>query len=400
MYDSLEGSGTMDSEIEVLQSIPVHQSQQLPQSIIQYVARTQQSVVLNDATTSEMFASDAYIIEQQPKSVLCSPIVNRGTLVGILYLENNLTSEAFTPDRLELLNVVSAQAAISIENAQLYQNLETKVEERTAQLAEANQEITLLNERLKAENLRMSAELDVTRKLQKMVLPKERELQQIPDLEISGFMEPAEEVGGDYYDVLFHEGGVKFAIGDVTGHGLESGMLMIMAQMAVRTLLESEENDPIRFLEIINRAIYKNVERMNINKNMTLAILDYHQGQLKISGQHEEAIIVRAGGEIERIDTLDLGLYVGLEPDIGDFLNHTEFQLNPGDGVVLYTDGITEAEDINGVQYGLERLCEVVSASWNLSAHEMRERIIDDLMGYIGTQKVYDDITLLVIKQK
>ncbi|MGL4503689.1 MAG: AAA family ATPase [Planktothrix sp.] len=396
----IEGSGTMDTEIQVLQSMPVHQSPQLPQSIIQYVARTQQSVVLSDATTSEMFATDAYIIEQQPKSVLCSPIVNRGTLVGILYLENNLTPEAFTPDRLELLNVVSAQAAISIENAQLYQNLEIKVEERTAQLAEANQEITLLNERLKAENLRMSAELDVTRKLQKMVLPKERELQQIPDLEIAGFMEPADEVGGDYYDVLPHAGGVKFAIGDVTGHGLESGMLMIMAQMAVRTLLESEENDPIRFLEIINRAIYKNVERMNVDKNMTLAILDYHQGDLKISGQHEEAIIVRKGGEIERIDTLDLGLYVGLEPDIGEFLNHTEFQLNPGDGVVLYTDGITEAEDINGVQYGLERLCEVVSASWNLSAYQMRERVIDELMGYIGTQKVYDDITLLVIKQK
>lgn len=390
----------MDSEIQVLQSIPVHQSEQLPQSIIQYVARTQQSVVLNDATTSEIFATDAYIIEQQPKSVLCSPIVNRGTLVGILYLENNLTPEAFTPDRLELLNVVSAQAAISIENAQLYQNLETKVEERTTQLAEANQEITLLNERLKAENLRMSAELDVTRKLQKMVLPKERELQQISNLEIAGFMEPADEVGGDYYDVLFHEGGVKLAIGDVTGHGLESGMLMIMAQMAVRTLLESEENDPIRFLEIINRAIYKNVERMNIDKNMTLAILDYHQGDVKISGQHEEAIIVRKGGEIQRIDTLDLGLYVGLEPDIGEFLNHTEFQLNPGDGLVLYTDGITEAEDINGVQYGLERLCEVVSASWNLSAYQMRQRIIDDLMGYIGTQKVYDDITVLVIKQK
>jgi serine phosphatase RsbU (regulator of sigma subunit) len=165
-------------------------------------------------------------------------------------------------------------------------------------------------------------------------------------------------------------------------------------------LLESEENDPIRFLEIINRAIYKNIERMNIDKNMTLAILDYHQGDLKISGQHEEAIIVRKGGEIERIDTLDLGLYVGLEPDIGEFLNHTEFQLNPGDGVVLYTDGITEAEDINGVQYGLERLCEVVSVSWNLSAYQMRERIIDDVMGYIGTQKVYDDITVLVIKQK
>ncbi|WP_442927869.1 PP2C family protein-serine/threonine phosphatase [Microcoleus sp. A003_D6] len=123
----------------------------------------------------------------------------------------------------------------------------------------ANQEITVLNDRLKAENMRMSAELDVTRKIQQMLLPKDLELNEVVGLDIAGFMEAADEVGGDYYDVLQHEGRVKIGIGDVTVHGLESGVLMIMVQTAVRTLLAYNEPDPVRFLSAINSVIYDNV---------------------------------------------------------------------------------------------------------------------------------------------
>jgi len=128
-------------------------------------------------------------------------------------------------------------------------------------LEKANKQILALNDLLKLENLRMSSELDVTRKLQQMILPKDKELALIVGLDIAGFMEPADEVGGDYYDVLQQNGRIKIGIGDVTGHGLESGMLMIMVQTAVRTLLQSEENDPVRFLDILNRTIYGNVQR-------------------------------------------------------------------------------------------------------------------------------------------
>ena len=268
------------------------------------------------------------------------------------------------------------------------------------QLAQANQEITTLNERLKAENLRMSAELEVTRQLQEMILPREEELSQINGLEIAGYMKPADEVGGDYYDVLQHNGRVKIGIGDVTGHGLESGVLMIMVQTAVRALMENNETDPIKFLEVINRTIYKNVQRMSSDKNLTLSLVDYQQGSLSLSGQHEEMIVVRAGGRVERIETIDLGFPIALEESIIDFVGQTQINLNPGDVVVLYTDGITEAENKSGLQYGLERLCEVVKQNWERSAREIKQIVIDDVRGHIGEQKVYDDITLLVLKQK
>jgi sigma-B regulation protein RsbU (phosphoserine phosphatase) len=280
------------------------------------------------------------------------------------------------------------------------QELEQRVLARTAELNEANQEITLLNKRLKSENLRMKAELDITRQLQQMILPKQEELSQIPKLEIAGFMEPAEEVGGDYYDVLTHNGLVKIGIGDVTGHGLESGVLMIMVQTAVRTLLANDETDPIKFLNVLNRVIYDNVQRMKSDKNLTLALLDYQEGTLRLSGQHEEMIVVRSGGQVERIDTIDLGFPIGLEADITDFVAHTQVQLNPGDVVVLYTDGITEAENQSGVRYGVERFCELLGNNGHRSAEEIRQAVVEDVRQHIGTQKVYDDITLLVLKQK
>ncbi|MEL4894530.1 PP2C family protein-serine/threonine phosphatase [Crocosphaera sp. Alani8] len=255
-------------------------------------------------------------------------------------------------------------------------------------------------EKLKEENLRLSAEVEITRRLQQMILPKADELKQIKGLDIAGFMEPATDVGGDYYDVLNHNGRVKIGIGDVTGHGLESGVVMIMVQTAIRTLMTHNEADPLKFLSVINRTIFDNVERINSDKNLTLSLLDYEDNCLRLSGQHESLIVVRKGGEIEIVDTIDLGFPVGLEEDISDFLGETEILLSQGDLVILYTDGITEAENPAGEMYGLERLCEIVSQNWEQSAQEIKTVVIDDVKQHIDTQTVYDDITLLVIKQK
>lgn len=253
---------------------------------------------------------------------------------------------------------------------------------------------------LQADNLRMRKELEMLRQMQRMILPTAEELSTIEDLEIAGYMEPADEVGGDYYDILYTDNLVTIAIGDVTGHGLESGILMVMTQTAVRTLKEIQELDPVKFLDVLNRTIYKNVQRMNSEKNLTLAILTYAEGKISISGQHEETIVVRKGGATERINTINLGFPIGLEAEISDFIDHTILDLNEDDGIVLYSDGIPEAYSMDKKQYGLEKLCEVISQNWHQSAEKIKQVIIDDVKRHIGEQKVFDDITLVVLKRK
>ena len=254
--------------------------------------------------------------------------------------------------------------------------------------------------RLQTENLRLATELEVTRRLQQMILPRPEELAAIQGVEIVGFMEPAEEVGGDYYDVLETDGVVTLGIGDVTGHGLESGILMLMTQMGIRTLTEIRETDPIQFLTILNSTLYKNIERMNVDRNLTLVLLNYYQGLLTISGQHEEILIVRSDGNIERIDTMDLGLPIALDENITEFINSATVELKTGDGVVLYTDGITETFNVDRQQYGLDRLCDVISENWQHPIEDIKQSVINDVLTFRGKEKQFDDITLLILKQK
>ncbi|MBN2718732.1 MAG: SpoIIE family protein phosphatase [Deltaproteobacteria bacterium] len=282
---------------------------------------------------------------------------------------------------------------------ELTENLEQKVQDRTAALSKANEEIEKLNKKLSEENLRLGAELDVARQIQEMVLPSIEEQRAVKGLDIAGVMRPADEVGGDYYDVLSNGAGVKIGIGDVTGHGLESGVMMLMAQTAIRTLQEAGEADPARLLDIVNRTLYQNIKRMHADKNMTLSIVDYKDGNAVLSGQHEELLLIRNDGQGTFIETINLGFPIGLEGEIGDLLHSTSFHLNKGDGFVLFTDGITEAENMNGEYYGPERLKNAVCANWDKTAQEIEKAVLRDIETHIGNQTVYDDITLVVVKQ-
>jgi len=121
-------------EVCIVKSIPLEKRQDMPVPVIQYVARMKEGVVLDDASNKGFFTHDLYIRQQESKSIFCEPILHQGNLVGVLYLENNLIRNAFTSERLDVIKLLSAQAAISIENARLYNDLEAKVRERTNEL--------------------------------------------------------------------------------------------------------------------------------------------------------------------------------------------------------------------------------------------------------------------------
>jgi phosphoserine phosphatase RsbU/P len=322
----------------------------------------------------------------------------------LLDLMNQLTTEQqqIADNKASILQIVqTAGLFLALINFfVLLSHSLRKLRDSDAVIEKANAEIYDLNKRLEADNVRIKAELDWTREVQKMILPKQEDLDKIPDLDIAGFMQPASDIGGDYYDVISHEGRVKIGIGDVTGNGLESGMLMLMVQTAMRTLLTSNETDPKKFLGILNQTIYHSAQRMNTDKNMSLCLLDYQNGKIRISGQHEEMLVVRRGGLIQRVDTADLGFTIGLEEDITKFVAYADIHLYPGDAVVLYTDGLTEAHNSNKTPYGLKRLMQIIKENWQKSSEEMKQAVVDDLRQYMGTQVPLDDITLLVLKRK
>ncbi len=281
------------------------------------------------------------------------------------------------------------------------QTLENRVEKRTKQLFHT-----------RAENMRMGAELDVSRQLQKVILPTSEEILAIDNLEIAAFMEPADEIGGDYYEVLQHDDGVLFAIGDVTGHGLESGIVMLMIQSIIRAQSNISGYDLVTMLQVANKTIHDNISRMNSEKNLSLMLLDYNRtiegesleegeaaGEINYSGQHESLIIVRNNGELEELDTDELGFPIGLVENADEFFKQRSVKLYKGDTVVLYTDGITEAANADHELYGIERLCRVIKSNYLKKSEEIKDIIINDVKQHVGKQKVFDDLTLLVIKQ-
>lgn len=167
----LESNGTLQIEAEsnvesnspFVSQIPITSEaggDRLSLAIVHYVARTHESIVLNHATQDYRFNQDAYILKHQPKSVLCTPLIHQGKLSGILYLENNLTLDAFTPERLKVLQFLSTQAAISIDNARLYSQLERRVQDRTVELTQTNDRLQseILERQRSEQTLRMIVE--------------------------------------------------------------------------------------------------------------------------------------------------------------------------------------------------------------------------------------------------
>ncbi len=305
-----------------------------------------------------------------------------------------------TDRRDEIGDLAKAFNEMVVQIQEAMTQLEARVAARTRDLQGARDEIAALNVALQQENLRLSTEVAVGRRLQQLLLPKPQELAAIADLEVAGVVEMAEEVGGDYFDVLRYGDRVIVSIGDVTGHGFESGAISLMVQSALR-VLSPLALPPNQVLALLNYGIYENLRRMNCDKSLTLLLLSYQDGCFHLVGQHEEAVLIRRDGTVHRIDTLDLGFPLGLEPDVTAYLSAPLYHcLAPGDLLLLYTDGIPEATDEAGELYGVERLCAVAQAHHHLTAEAIVQAVLASVRAHVGLARVHDDITLIVLKRR
>ena len=261
----------------------------------------------------------------------------------------------------------------------LYASLEEKVKDRTERLDRALSELW--------------GEMKLAKKIQTALVPQHIEL---PDCDVAAVMRPADEVGGDYYDVMRVEDADWILIGDASGHGVPAGLIMMMCQTAVRTALhEDGKISPDRLLATVNRTLTENIRLLGEDKYMTMhALCRSRDGSIRFSGMHQDIFIYRAAtGSIETIEPS--GCFLGIQEEIDGLLDVRSFKLEPGDAMLLYTDGITEARsghfmlDNGGLKQQFERL-------GSRSAQE----IMDGIMGHLAGFEVTDDVAAIVLKQR
>ena len=268
-------------------------------------------------------------------------------------------------------------------------------------LQNANTEIAALNELLQDENLRLSHELQIAQHIQSIVLPRKIDYKDFPDLDIACQMIPATEVGGDYYDTISLEKGGLISMGDVTDHGLHSGLIMMMVHTALRALSSVENENIRRIYRVINKLLYEFRLKTADHRIMSLIIIRYlGEGNFILTGQHESLFIFRHDGRIEDISSLEYGMFAGLDEKVDKYLDVFSFSLEPGDVLVLYTDGVTEAVNSKNEFFGGEGIVGAVKPLLGAGAEQLKDAIIESCRRHIDNQKIYDDISVMVLRKR
>jgi sigma-B regulation protein RsbU (phosphoserine phosphatase) len=245
---------------------------------------------------------------------------------------------------------------------------------------------------------RLEKEMEISSRIQTSILPRRVDVE---GLEIAAKMIPATEVGGDYYDVFVArpgDDGCWIGIGDVAGHGLTSGLIMLMVQSVVSALGRANSNTPPReIVRVLNMVLFENIRgRLGNDEHVTFSIMRYRRdGTVTFAGAHEEIIICRAATKkCELIPTL--GPWVGAMNDVGHAVTDEKLRLADGDLMVLYTDGVTEARNAAGEQLGMDRFLDSIEAMQGEPVERIRDKILDEVAAF--SPRPDDDITLLVIR--
>jgi serine phosphatase RsbU (regulator of sigma subunit)/pSer/pThr/pTyr-binding forkhead associated (FHA) protein len=339
----------------------------ISRTIMNEVIENGKSVLTSDAQQDPRFASQTLIL-QGIRSVLAVPLsVDEHDVFGIIYADSPTSATTFKTEHLDILTTLASVAAIRVENA------------------------SLLDERINRE--RMERELELATEIQQRFQPSGPPT--VEGYEFQGISFSCYEIGGDYYDFIPRaDGSMLIALGDVSGKGTAAALLMsslhaaIHGQVAAKTPLHDA-------VVSVNQYLTENTPS---NRFVTLFVaeLSPNTGVLRyINAGHNPPLMGRADGSMEQLTSggLPLGMMALAEYEVG------EVMLNNGDVLVVYSDGVSEANNLAEEEFGLDRLTEVLKTNLTHSASAIRDKVESALSQFTGTAPANDDITLVIVKK-
>jgi serine phosphatase RsbU (regulator of sigma subunit) len=342
------------------------ESVKLSRTIVNKVLADKTGILSADAASDTRFQASESIANFTIRSMMCVPLLGLdGEPLGIINIDTQNPLKQFSKDDLDLLMAVAGQAALSYENARL---------------------VVSYTEKQKQDN-----EMQIAAGVQRALLPEH--LPQVPGYEFSAMYESAQAVGGDYYDcLLLPRDRVALAFGDVAGKGVPASLVMSRLSSVVQCTME--------FVADVGEAAARINEHMCSHAvegrfvTFTLAIIDLATNELSlVIAGHMSPIIRRCDGTIEEFPEEAIGLPLGVVA--GTSYEVSKRAVLPGETVVIYTDGVSEAMNAAGDLYGTERLREIVGKNPPEPA-KLAQAILADVKRHAGGRPQNDDITLMV----
>ena len=305
-------------------------------------------------------------------SVMVAPLLYAKQNMGVLALANSRMGSPFSQNDFVVFKSIAEQSAFALYNAIIY--------------SEAN------------EKKRLDHDLQIARDIQRILLPAEAP--SVKGFEIAGLNVPARQVSGDYFDyVKIDDERLGIAIADVSGKGVPASLIMAICRSVLRSQAIGNPS-PADVLKKVNRQLYPDIKE-DMFISMAYLVLDHTRGTVtQARAGHDAPLLYKKETQaVTRLKTP--GMVVGIDSgDVFDRLTtDVAVELEPGDCILLYTDGITEALDSEGNEFGLERTTEAVRSVAKEGAQALVNRLIDDLRNFVGSTPQNDDITLIVIRK-
>jgi serine phosphatase RsbU (regulator of sigma subunit) len=296
---------------------------------------------------------------------------------------------------LNNLFFLGGTAVIAIATATGKYDLIVKEFASRVELEDANASLERSRAELKAARDALWGEMEVAKRIQTSLLPENR---RVGAYDVAARMLPAAEVGGDYYDIIqAGEDRHWIAIGDVSGHGVESGLVMMMTQTSILSLVqENPRLSPAEVFSAVNDVLLENISRLHAARYMTLNVVRMRDEGLTVAGKHQDMLVWRrATGEVETIS--NEGCWIGIVQDTRGHVADQDIPMREGDLALFFTDGATEAMNAAGEMYGEERLAAVLARVAEGPLDDALEALFADIAAFRAVQD--DDVTMMLVRR-